>query len=142
VRITFSGQIDPDVCFIVPNHVCFFDGFLFLEFVFRPLGKRKLLRIPCLTDMCDVYDVYDGIAIDQMRSSGLSQVLLESANNPNEPAIVILPEIVSTYGNYMFHFHLGAFLFDLPVQLVTIRYKTWGTTRSLHHISSGCVKPV
>jgi hypothetical protein len=86
--------------------------------------------------------VYDGIAVDLARPSGLSQVLLESANDPNKPAIVILPEGASTFGDCMFCFHLGAFLSDLPVQLATIRYKIWGTVRSLHPISSGCVKPV
>jgi hypothetical protein len=40
VPITFSRQIDPDARRIVPNQVCFFDGFLFLGFAFRPLGKR------------------------------------------------------------------------------------------------------
>jgi 1-acyl-sn-glycerol-3-phosphate acyltransferase len=139
VQITFSGQIDPDAPFIVPNHVCFFDGFLFLGLAFRPLGKRELLRISCLTD---IGNVYNGIAVDRMRSSGLSQVLLEIANDSNEPVIVILPEGASTPGDYMFHFHLGAFLSDLPAPLVTIRYKIWGTKRSLHHISSGWVKPV
>jgi hypothetical protein len=74
-------------------------------------------------------------------SSGLSQVLLESANDPNKLAIVILPEGVSTSGDYMFRFHLGSFLSDLPVQFVTIRYGIWAQP-SLHHISSGCVKPV
>jgi 1-acyl-sn-glycerol-3-phosphate acyltransferase len=86
--------------------------------------------------------VYDGIAVDRTQSSGLLQVLLESTNDPNKPEIVILPEGASTSGDYMFRFHLGAFLSDLPVQPVTIRYKIWGITRSLHYISSGCVKPV
>jgi hypothetical protein len=65
----------------------------------------------------------DGIVMDRTRPSGLSQVLLESANNPNKPAIVILPEGASTSSDYMFRFHLGSFFSDLPVQLVTIRYK-------------------
>jgi hypothetical protein len=72
----------------------------------------------------------------------MSQVLLESGNDPNKPAIVILAEGALTSGDYMLRFHLGAFRSDPPVQLVTTRYKIWGTTRSLHHISSGCVKPV
>jgi hypothetical protein len=88
VRIAFRGQINPDARFIVPNQVCFFDGFLFLGLALRPLGKRELLRIPCLTDMCDVYD---GIAVDRTRSLGLLQVLLESDSDPNKPVIVILP---------------------------------------------------
>jgi hypothetical protein len=137
VRITFGGQIDADARFIVPNHACFLGGLLFLGLAFRPLWKRELLRIPCLTDMCDVHD---GIALDRTQSSGLSQVLLESANDPNRPAIIILPEGASTPGDFMFRFDLGAFLSDLPVQLVMIRYKIWSTTRILHHISSGCVK--
>jgi hypothetical protein len=89
--------------------------------------------------MCDVYD---GTAVDRTRSSWLSQVLLENAHDPNKSAIVILPEGASTSGNYMFRFHLSAFLSDIPVQFITICCKIWGTMRSLHHISSGCVKPV
>jgi hypothetical protein len=139
VRVTFSEQIDPDAGFIVPSHACFFDWFLFLGLAFQPLGKRELLRIPCPTDMCKVYD---GIMVDRTRSLGLSQALLESVNDLNRPVVVILPEGASTSGDYMFRFHLGTFFSDLPVQLVTIRYKIWGTTRSLHHISSGCIKPV
>jgi hypothetical protein len=80
--------------------------------------------------------------VDPTRSSGLSQVLLERANEPNKPVIVILPEGTSTSGDYMFRFHLGAFLSNLPVQLVMIRCKIRDTTRNLHHISSGSVKPV
>jgi hypothetical protein len=98
-----------------------------------------LLRIPCLTDICDVYH---GIAVDRTRSSGLSQVLLESRNDSNKPAIVIPPDGASASGDYMFRFHLGAFLSDLLVQLVAICYKIWGTMRSLYHISSRCVKPL
>jgi 1-acyl-sn-glycerol-3-phosphate acyltransferase len=113
-RLTLSGKIDPDARFIVPNHVYFFDGFLFLELAFRPLGKRELLRISCLTNM---YHVYDGIAVDQTRSSELSQVLLESTNDPNKPAIVILPEGASTSGDCTFRFHLRAFLSNLSIRL-------------------------
>jgi hypothetical protein len=139
VGIAFSGQIDPHAGFIVPNHVCFFDGFLFLGLAFRPLGKRELLRTPYLTDTCEMCD---GIAVNQTRSSGLSQVLLESANDPNKSAIAVLPEDASTSGDYMFRFHIGALFSDLPVQFVTISYKIWGTTHSLHHTSSRYVKPV
>jgi hypothetical protein len=39
------------------------------ELAFRPLGKSELVRIPRLTDM---YDVYDGIAVDRTRPSGRS----------------------------------------------------------------------
>jgi hypothetical protein len=68
-------------------------------------------------------------------------VLLENGNDPNKPAIFILPEGALTSGNYVLRFYLGAFLSDLPVQLITIRYKIWGTT-PLHHISSGHIGPV
>jgi hypothetical protein len=67
--------------------------------------------------------MYDGIAVDRTRSSALSQVLLESTNDPNKPAIAILAEGASTSSDYMFRFHLSAFLLDLPVELVTIRDK-------------------
>jgi 1-acyl-sn-glycerol-3-phosphate acyltransferase len=123
MQMTFSGQIDQDAHFIVPNHVCFFDGVLFRGLAFRPLDKRELLPIPCLTDTCDMYN---GIAVNVARSSGLSHVLLESGNDPNKPAIVILPAGASTSGDYIFRFHRGPFLSDLPVQLVTIRSNIWG----------------
>jgi hypothetical protein len=67
LRITFRGKIDLDARFIVPNHVCFFHGFLSLGLACRPLGKREVLRIPCLTDMCDVYD---RIAVARTQSQG------------------------------------------------------------------------
>jgi hypothetical protein len=41
LRITFSGQVDLDAHFIVPNHVCFFDGCLFLGSPSGRLGSAN-----------------------------------------------------------------------------------------------------
>jgi hypothetical protein len=132
VRVTFVGDPDSDARFVVSNHVCFFDGWFFLAHLFRPLGKKELLRIPCLKDMADVYDA---IPVDRTRSSGITKLLTDNAKDSTKPPICMMPEGASTSGDYMLRFHLGAFLSDLPVQLVTIRYRLWGTTREVGHIS-------
>lgn len=131
-KIKFHGQIDPSSRFICPNHTCFFDGWYFFPIGPRVIGKKELLNIPLLSD---VSQVFGGIPVDREKQTGVSRIILESAKNPKEPMILIFPEGASTSGDYMFRFHLGAFLSDLPVQPTTIRYTIYGTTRSLAHVS-------
>ncbi|KAK8858075.1 Lysophosphatidylcholine acyltransferase 2 [Tritrichomonas musculus] len=131
-KITYHGQIDPQARFICPNHTCFFDGWYFFPLAPRIIGKKEILNYPLLKDVCEVFE---GIPVDRSKHTGVSHILLESAKDPKEPMILIFPEGASTSGDYMFRFHLGAFLSDLPVQPTTIRYTIYGTTRSLHHIS-------
>jgi hypothetical protein len=132
VKVTYHGTPDPAARFLVGNHICFFDGWWLLKFVVTPLGKQELLRIPC---MREVADVCQAIAVDRSRSTGVTKLLIDSANDPTKPAIAMFPEGASTSGDYMLRFHLGAFLSDLPVQLISTRYRLWGTSRSLHHLS-------
>ena len=129
---TFEGTVDSDARFICPNHVCFFDGWHFFEYGPRILGKKELVQLPVMSDLCDVVD---GIAVDREKSTGISKILVSNAENSKEPPILIFPEGASTSGDYMLRFHTGAFLSDLPVQPAAIRYTLWGTTRSLSHIS-------
>jgi hypothetical protein len=131
-KIEFHGEIDPDARFIVANHVCFFDGWLFAGYGVRPLGKKELLKAPFLGDIAELYDA---IPVDRSQNLGITKLLIDNAKDPSKPAIVMMPEGASTSGDYMLRFHLGAFLSDLPVQLVAIRYKLWGTTRDIGHIS-------
>lgn len=128
----FEGTLDPDVRFICPNHTCFFDGWMFFEFQPRILGKKELLNIPI---MREVSEVFEGVAVDRERSSGVSQLLTSCAAKTDAPPFLIFPEGASTSGDYMLRFHTGAFLSDLPVQPVAVRYTLWGTTRELSHIS-------
>jgi hypothetical protein len=132
VRIQFHGEIDPSARFVVANHICFFDAWLFLGLGMRPLGKKELFALPFLRD---VADLYDAIAVDRSRNTGITRLLVENAKDPERPPILMMPEGASTSGDYMLRFHLGAFLSDLPVQLVAIRYRLWGTTRTIAHIS-------
>lgn len=131
-RIRYHGSLDPEARFICANHTCFFDGWLFLPFGPRPLGKKEMLDIPVIREMSDIYQ---GIPVDRSKSTGVSKLLIELASDKNSPLISILPEGASTSGDYMLRFHLGAFLSDLPVQPCSIRYTIYGTTRSLSHIS-------
>jgi hypothetical protein len=128
VKIEFHGDIDPDARFLVTNHACFFDGWLFAGHGLRPVGGGALAALPVLGH---VAEVYDAITVD----GGRSAALLESAKNPAKPPIVMMPEGAPTSGDCMLRFHLGAFLSDLPVQLAAIRYRLWGTTRDVAHIA-------
>ena len=131
-KVNFHGTPDPDARFLVANHTCFFDGWFFLPFGPRPLGKKELLDIPCIRDMAEVYE---GIPVDRSKSCGLTKELIANAKDSSRPLIMIMPEGASTSGDYMLRFHLGAFLTDLPVQPATIRYTLWGTSRKISHIS-------
>ncbi|OHT02143.1 Acyltransferase family protein [Tritrichomonas foetus] len=131
-RIRYHGQLDPEARFIIGNHTCFFDGWLFLPFGPRPLGKKEMLNIPIIREMSDIYQ---GIPVDRSKNTGVAKLLVELASDKNSPLIMIMPEGASTSGDYMLRFHLGAFLSDLPVQPCSIRYTLYGTTRSISHIS-------
>ena len=125
-RINFHGQPDSDCRFILSNHSCFFDGWLFLPLLPRPLDKKELLELPCLKEM---WHVFDGITVDRTRSCGMTHVLIESASDSSTPMIQMFPEGATTNGDYMLRFHLGAFLSDLPLQPVAIRYTLWGASK-------------
>ena len=131
-RINYHGQPDSDARFIISNHTCFFDGWLFLPLLPRPLDKVELLEIPVISDM---WNVFEGISVDRTKSCGMTKVLLKSATNSNLPMIQMFPEGATTNGDYMLKFHLGAFLSDLPLQPAAIRYTLWGTSKKLSHLS-------
>ncbi|KAH0788661.1 Acyltransferase family protein [Histomonas meleagridis] len=131
-RINFHGQPDSDCRFILSNHACFFDGWLFLPLLPRPLDKKELLSLPCFKEM---WHVFDGITVDRTKSCGMTHVLIERASDSSNPMIQMFPEGATTNGEYMLRFHLGAFLSDLPLQPVAIRYTLWGIPNNVANIS-------
>jgi 1-acyl-sn-glycerol-3-phosphate acyltransferase len=131
-KINYHGQPDSDCRFLISNHICFFDSWLFVPFLPRPLDKRELLKLPCIRD---VWSVFDGIPVDRTRSTGMTKILLEYASDANLPMIQLFPEGATTSGDYMLRFHLGAFLSDLLIQPATIRYTLWGTSRDIASVS-------
>jgi 1-acyl-sn-glycerol-3-phosphate acyltransferase len=131
-KINYHGQPDSDARFLISNHACFFDAWLLMPLLPRPLDKVELLSIPCFRE---IWDVFDGIAVDRRRSCGMTKVLIDGAANSNQPMIQLFPEGATTNGDYMLRFHLGAFLSDLPIQPAAIRYTCWGTVKKISHIS-------
>lgn len=132
VHINFHGEYDTESRFVVSNHTCFFDSWLFLPFYLKPLEKKEIFDLLVIRDMCEVFG---GIAVDRTKACGLTKELLKNAENPNNPQIFCMPEGATTSGDYMFRFHLGAFLSDLPVQPAAVRYTLWGTNRKISSIS-------
>ena len=131
-KIKYHGQPDSDSRFLISNHTCFFDGWLFLPLLPRPLDKKELLDIPFFKEM---WQVFDGISVDRTKSCGMTKILVENAADSNQPMIQMFPEGATTNGDYMLRFHLGAFLSDLPLQPVAIRYTLWGTSKKIAHLS-------
>jgi 1-acyl-sn-glycerol-3-phosphate acyltransferase len=129
-QISFHNDYDDDARFIVANHTCFFDGWLFLPWGPRILGKKEVLNFPLMKDTADVYE---SLAVDRESTSGLTQILANVTKSSR--LFLILPEGASTSGDYMLRFHLGAFLSDLPVQPAAIQYRLYGTTRNISHLS-------
>ena len=132
IKISFHGEYDTDSRFIVSNHISFFDSWLFLPFNPKPLETKEILTLPILRDMSDVFG---GIAVDRTKSTGLTKDLLKNAEDTNAPQIFCMPEGATTNGEYMYRFHLGAFLSDLPVQPAAIKYTLWGTNKKISNIS-------
>lgn len=131
-RVSYHGKIDPDARFIITNHVTFLDGWFFIPFCPRPLAKKELFSWPLIGDMLDIYE---GISVDRSKHSGVSKKLMENALDSSKPPATLAPEGATTSGEYMFKFHLGAFLSDLPVQPAAIRYTMYGTDRRIAHLS-------
>lgn len=132
IRINYRGQPDSDARFIISNHTCFFDAWMFLPLLPRPLDKKELLEIPCIGEM---WRVFDGIVVDRTKSNGATKILIENAYNPDFPMIQMFPEGATTNGDYMLRFHLGAFLSDVPLQPCAIRYTLWGASKQWTHLS-------
>jgi 1-acyl-sn-glycerol-3-phosphate acyltransferase len=127
-RIHFHGDYDEDARFIVANHTCFFDGWLFLPYEPRILAKKEMIHIPLMKDTAELFEA---VPVDRSNSTGVTKILLADSKSP----FLLLPEGASTSGDYMLRFHLGAFLSDLPVQPAVVRYTIYGTSRSISHIS-------
>lgn len=132
VRVDYKGVPDDQCRFILTNHLCFFDGWFFLPFTPKPLAKKELFKLPVVGDMLDVYDA---IAVDRSKNSGVSKKLIANAADPAAPPITMAPEGATTSGDYMFKFHLGAFLSDVPVQPTAVSYYVYGTSSKISHIS-------
>jgi 1-acyl-sn-glycerol-3-phosphate acyltransferase len=131
-KVNYHGAIDPDARFCVLNHVTFLDGWFWIPFASRPLAKKELFNWPILGDMLQIYN---GIAVDRSKNSGVTTKLIENALDSTMPPVTMAPEGATTSGEYMFKFHLGAFLSDLPVQPCAIRYTVYGTTKRFAHLS-------
>ena len=98
----------------------------------RPLAKKELFSWPIVGDMLEVFD---GIPVDRSKNSGVSKKLIDNALDSEAPPAMLAPEGATTSGLYMFKFHLGAFLSDLPVQPVAIRYTIFGYPADCSHLS-------
>lgn len=132
VKINFHGNINKEARFHVSNHVSFFDGWIFMSLSPRALARKEFFTKPILN--YHLY-IFDSIAVDRSQATGVTQKLIDSALDMTKNHIMVMPEGATTDGNYMFRFRLGAFLSDLPVQCVAIRYSIWGCSSKTHHIS-------
>jgi lysophosphatidylcholine acyltransferase/lyso-PAF acetyltransferase len=132
VQINYHEKVDPDARFLVSNHLCFFDRWLFLPLLPRPLDKKEILAFPGIRA---AFGVFNGITVDRTRSTGMTKVLIKAASDMTAPVLQVFPEGTQTNGEFLMRFHMGSFLSDLPVQPVAIRYNLWGTSRRFSNIS-------
>lgn len=132
VKISYHGELDLEARFLVSNHLCFFDNWLFLPLFPRPLDKVEILNLPA---MKSVWDIFQGLSVDRTRSSGMAKTLFQTAQDNTQPVIQMFPEGTTTNGEYLLKFHVGAFLSDLPVQPAAIRYNMWGSSRRFSNLS-------
>jgi 1-acyl-sn-glycerol-3-phosphate acyltransferase len=131
-RITFHGSLDPAARCILANHTCFFDGFIFLPFGPRVMGKQEVRKLPVIRQMSNVYRY---VEVDRDRHTGATKRLMESIEDTKQEPVMVFPEGASTNGDYMLKFHTGAFLHDLPMAPCVMRYTLYGTSRALANLS-------
>jgi 1-acyl-sn-glycerol-3-phosphate acyltransferase len=132
VKINYHGTRDRSAKFLVSNHLCFFDRWLFWWLWPSPVDKKEMYELPAGKA---VLDVFGGLIVDRSKSSGLTEYLLQNLSADDDRLIQIFPEATTTNGEYMLKFHLGAFLSPFPVQLTAIRYHLYGTNRHISNIS-------
>jgi hypothetical protein len=132
VKINYRGAPDRAAKFLVSNHPCFFDRWLFWWLWPCPLDKMEMHELPAGKA---VLDVFRGVIVDRSKSCGLTKYVLQNLSADDDRLIQIFPEGTTTNGEYMLQFHLGAFLSPFPVQLTAIRYHMWGSTREFSNIS-------
>jgi 1-acyl-sn-glycerol-3-phosphate acyltransferase len=119
VYIHKTGTVDPAARFIISNHTAMFDPFVICDVLLcRGSGKQEYRKY----FFHHILDLADPIWIDRSASTGVSQKLVESANDFKQPPVLIYPEATLNNGDVILKFHTGAFLTQYPVQMVCVRY--------------------
>jgi hypothetical protein len=132
MKINYRGSPDRTAKFLVSNHLCFLDRWLFWWLWPSPLDKKEMHELPAGKA---VLEVFRGLVVDRSKSCGLTKYQLQNLS-PNEDRLIqIFPEGTTTNGEYMLRFHLGAFLTGFPVQIAAIRWHLWGSCRKYSNIS-------
>jgi hypothetical protein len=81
VRIRYHGKCNPRARFLVSNHLCFLDRWLFWWLWPNPLDKKELLELPAGKA---VLDVFRGILVDSSKSCGLTNYILQRLRPDDE----------------------------------------------------------
>ncbi|KAH0790586.1 Acyltransferase family protein [Histomonas meleagridis] len=126
-----KGDVDPETRIFFANHTAFIDPFLactthyFSSVMKIELSRNKIAKL--------IYENAYPIYVDRSVSTGATHYIIERANDPSLPPILIYPEGTLTNGDCLLKFHRGAFLTHKKVQPISVRYwqpfvpKGWNT---------------
>jgi len=121
VKIKVNGKIEKRTrCFLF-NHQAFFDGPLL--YIYRPftvIGMEKLKRVPFVGRILIAADT---LFVDRTKQNGTAHIITEELYKNGKRPLALAPEGKTTRGNYMLGFRTGAFIANVPIQPVLIRYK-------------------
>ncbi|OHS98446.1 Acyltransferase family protein [Tritrichomonas foetus] len=131
IHIKLNGKVDPEARIVIANHTALHDPFVivcirYITSVMKAELSQKKLYMPIL-------ECVDPIFVDRSKSTGVSQQIIDHADNFNRPPVLIFPEGTLNNGDVLLKFHRGAFLTPYKVQPFCIRYwqplvpKGWNT---------------
>lgn len=119
-RIRIKGNVDKRAKLILFNHSSNFEGPII--YLFRPfivIGMAELKKAPVIGPILTAVNT---VFVDRSIHGGTSKIITDYLNSKNEEPMALAPEGRCTKGHFLMEFRTGAFIANVPIQPVTVRY--------------------
>ncbi|EAY23715.1 Acyltransferase family protein [Trichomonas vaginalis G3] len=123
VHIKKVGEIDPEARAIISNHITMIDIVNILYWVPFTIVAHTGLRGNPFIEHCAA--VFDTVFVDRSKTQGATQQISDYAEDPTRLPVVVFPEGKVTNGDALLAFRTGIFVSGVPIQPITIRYRSW-----------------
>ena len=133
VKVNIKGKLEPDTRIVVCNHLTMYDiiSVLYcfpLSFVAKDsLRTNKFIQ--------NTVKIFDAVFVDRSKQGGVTEQIVNVASDPSYLPLLIYPEGKITNGEAILGFRSGAFVPEVPVQAVAIRYRMWLTPKGMATVS-------
>jgi lysophosphatidylcholine acyltransferase/lyso-PAF acetyltransferase len=133
IKITVNGTIHPYARTFVCNHLALIETVVLLhEIPLSYLAADYLAKHPFIQMTSHVFDF---VFVNRSRNGGISQHLIDIANDPSLLPVMVFPEGKVSNGDAVIGFRSGAFLSETLVQPLAVRFRMWLTPKSMSTVS-------